>query len=599
MHPNSITMSSKKTKCNIVVIALFLVLASCGSPDSITLDRPLNSVVVQLVAEPDQLNPPFAGNQYAAEVIQEIFSYLLAYDPESGTYMPHLAESRPEETAITEGPWKGGKAYSFRIHDAAVWEDGSPVTGHDFAFTLKAVFNPYVEVPAYRAYLSFIRDVEVSEEDPKSFVVLTDEPFIQAVEYIANALPVLPAYHFDPDGILDNYPLSELTRPQAKEMKGTHPDLEAFARSFSDPDFSHRPEKITGSGPYRLTSWEAGSALRLEKKADWWGDGLSESHPTLTANPDEIIYRIIPDAGTSAAALRAGELDVALAVDPSTFVQLRDQPWMQDNYQFFHPPQNAYYFIYLNLRKPILSDHAVRQALAQAIDVDAIINGVYQGFGERTSGPVHPLANYKASDSKPYAFDPAKARKLLADSGWEDSDQDGTLDKVIGGNRTDLELDYLFSANRETSRDAALLIQDDLRDIGVKLDLVPLESREILGRLDRADFDLVSWGKTIPLTLWNPKQEYHTTGQNRPGFGNAESDRLIDQILVSPDSEKRQELYMRLQDILYESIPEIPLFIPEGRLVVHQRFEPTFTPLYPNLIVPRLKLKSEFGNEGG
>lgn len=143
---------------NYTILALLLILGigtGCkNNPASkeddvvFSLNRPLNEAILQIDAEPDRLNPALSTSSYARIVANTIFQYLLYIDPQSLEIVPQLARSRPEATPITEGPYAGGIAYAFEIHEQAVWDDGSPVTAQDFIFTLKAVLNP--QVPADR-----------------------------------------------------------------------------------------------------------------------------------------------------------------------------------------------------------------------------------------------------------------------------------------------------------------------------------------------------------------------------------------------------------------------------------------------------------------
>ncbi len=581
----------------VVSIWLFasFLLPSCHSePEAPELSRPLDEVIVRLEAEPDQLNPVFATMAASMQVYDQLFSYLLHYDPQSRQLAPQLAEARPRVRLLEEGPQRGMRAFDFRIHDAAVWDDGEPITGHDFAFTLKVLFNPAVPAARYRAYLSFIRDLQVSPSDPKAFTVVADAEFMQAEEYMATSIPVLPARHYDPEALLQGFELSQLLDPARSEELARDSLLLRFAEYFAQPSLGREPEKVVGSGPYRLVGWASGSSIRLEKKEDWWGQALADDFPLLRNYPQALIYRIIPDGGTTVAALRATDIDVAVNLPPTQFVELRESPAVAGQYRFFTPPQNAYFFLYVNQRRPLLEDRRVREALALAIDVDAIIEGVYRGFGERLAGPVLPSAPFSDPDLQPYPFDPEQAARLLAEAGWDDSDNNGILERVINGETRELRLEYMFTAQRETSRNMALLIQDDLRAVGIELELTPREASELFSRLRARDYDLVSAGRTLPLDLWNPKQEFHREGDNRTGFGNNTTDNLIDEILTTTDEDRRLQLYRDLQRIIYREVPEIPLFTPTARIAIHRRFEPVLGPIYPHVLVSRFKLKAPY-----
>jgi peptide/nickel transport system substrate-binding protein len=105
-------------------------------------------------------------------------------------------------------------------------------------------------------------------------------------------------------------------------------------------------------------------------------------------------------------------------------------------------------------------------------------------------------------------------------------------------------------------------------------------------------------GRAFNSPLWNPQQNYHTSlGDNRTGFGNAQSDALIEQIVVTLDPEARNELYKKLLRMIYEEVPEIPLFVPTARIAIHKRFDVKVSSLYPGYDPKSLQLRAPFRQE--
>lgn len=583
------------------ILALLLIAgtgckqnSSDSSEDNIIfeLNRPLNEAVIQMDAEPDRLNPALSTSTYARIVSNTIFQYLLFIDPQSLAIVPQLAKARPETAPITGGPYAGGMAYTFEIHDEAVWENGSPVTAEDFIFTLKAVLNPRVPAPAYRAYLSFIKDVEVDPANPRRFTVLADQVYILGEEAIGSTLPVLPGYHYDPEGLLKDIPLAELADPdKAAELAENDPRLQQFADLFTSPKFSREKEGLSGSGPYAFEAWETGQQLTVAKKENYWGDALAEEYPTLAGYPDKFIFRPIPDPNAALTALKDAQIDAMANIPPDDFNALQENEFTAKRYDFFSPPLLGNTFIYVNTRVPKLSDKRVRKALAYAIDVNEIIETVYSGMGTPYASPVHPSFAFYHKNLNPIPYDPEKARELLREAGWEDTNNNGIADKEINGQREELSLNYKIVAGRDNIQSVALLVQESAKRAGIDIQIEAKEFAVLADDFKRRDFELAPWGKTIPPSLWEPKQDFHSEGDDRTGFATAESDALIDRIQVTLDEGERTQLYMELQEMLYDEMPLIYLMVPTSRVAIHKRFDIEPTPIFPGYFPTQLRLK--------
>jgi len=587
--------------------ALFVLLccfSACGPSDAseevagmdVNFQRSSDSAIIRLEAEPDRLTPLLTTSNYAGQVMNNIFQPLMEPDPKTLEFVPVLIKSIPQVEEITEGPLSGGVAYTFEILEEAVWTDGVPVTGLDYVFTLKALLNPRVQAAPYRPYASIIRGVRVEPANPKQFTVYTAEKFFQSLEYITNTFVLLPAHHYDPEGLLTDFKLADLIdQEQAARLADTDDRLQRFADRFSEQRYGRDADLVMGSGPYQLKNWETGQEIVLVRKDDWWGDALADDYPALQAYPDQLAFQPIPDATTSIASMKAEEIDAAYNLDPNGFEELKTAEYSAERYNFYTPPLMAYSFVSINSNDPKLEDKRVRRALAHSIDVQEIIDNVYNGYGERLSTPVLPSFSYHDDNLAPYAFDIERARALLAEAGWEDSDNNGVVDKEIDGRRQELTLDLLLTANRETTRNTALLIQDNARRAGIAINPVAQETSVMFDNLRKRDYQLALAGRGFATSLWNPQQNFHTAvGDNRTGFGNAESDAIIDEIVVTLDETRRNRLYGQLQQLIYEEVPEIPLFVPTARIAVHKRFDVEVTSIYPGFIARSLQLRAPF-----
>lgn len=567
--------------------------------EKIDFKRSGNEVVVRLPAEPDGLNPLLTTLSYSRYVNEQIFQPLLDFDPETYELIPILAAARPTIEPITEGPFAGGLAYTFTIREEATWPNGEPVTAEDVVFSYKVLLNPKVNAAPYRPYLESLTDVITDPDDPRRFTVQTNEKYILGEASVGN-IAVYPKYFYDPEGLLNDVSLAGLADPETNvELAENDENLVTFADLFNSAPYQRDADKLIGSGPYRLVEWQSGQKITLERRDNYWAEDLDG--PRLQAGPDRIVFEIIPDQTTAANAVRDELVDAVVELDNQDFVRLRENEDAQARYLMETEPAYKYYYILLNTKDPRLSDKRVRRALAHLVDVDGVIENLYNGLATRTVGPVHPTKSYYDNSLQPIPYDPDRARTLLAEAGWTDSDGDGLLDKEIDGERVPLRLDYLTIASSGFGNNLAQIYQENARQVGVEINIQAKEVQPAIGDLRTREYQLYGGAfGNLPLPD-DFKQLWHTesdtpTGYNRSGFGNAESDALIDEIRVTLDPEKRAELYKRFQRILYEEQPMIFLFAPAERIVLSKRFDAKTTALAPGFQVADMVVQESIAN---
>ncbi len=581
---------------SLIAVSLTLLFVVCKRDPSkegqANWKRTTNEVIARLDGDPDRLNPILNSTSYGSQVINQIFQYLTYVNPQTLELEPQLLKTKAVATEITEGPWKGGVAYSLEIHEKAVWDNGTPVTANDYIFTLKALLNPLVDAARLRSFVDLIRNVEVDPGNPKKFTVYTSEKQIIGEEKVCSTFPVMPEYVYDPKGLLKGISIQDMCTPEkAQAMADAGGDLKTFAEDFQSSKYSVEKEFINGSGPYRLESKETGVRVVLSKKSNWWANGMDAV--TLEAYPDRLVFQVIPDPAIVVQALRTEEIDAAADIDPTQFDSLRNNPALTSIYNFHTPLMLTNFLIYVNTRNPKLSDKRVRKAFAHALDVDVLIGTIFNNLGKRAVGPVHPNAPYNNTDLKPMEHNAAKARELLKEAGWVDSNGNGTVDKKINGKPVELELEYLYSAGRQISLNVGLLLQQQAKEAGISLLLVPKEFNELIQAQKTGTYELCSGGRSLSSTLWEPEQSWSTTGDNRTGFGNAETDALISEIQVTLDEKKRNVLYKKLQAIIYDEQAEIYLMVPTGRIAIHKRFEAEPSSLHPGYFPGQFRLADQ------
>ncbi|MCI5055294.1 MAG: ABC transporter substrate-binding protein, partial [Flavobacteriales bacterium] len=243
----------------------------------------------------------------------------------------------------------------------------------------------------------------------------------------------------------------------------------------------------------------------------------------------------------------------------------------------------SYLYIGINQEHPILKSKNVRQAMAWLIDVDRLIASTQYGMATPTVGPIPPFQskNYNA-DLTRYTFDLEKAKKLLKEDGWEDSNNNGILDKKMNGKQTELELSILINAGHENRKLSGLLFQEDLAKAGIKLNLDFQESRLMFSNQLKGDFELCigAWGSDS--APFDGEQLFHSSqiGDNKfnyTGFSNKLADQIMDSTKFCLDEGKRALLYKRLQEVLHEELPYIFLFNPTNKIILRKDFANVYT----------------------
>ena len=190
-----------------------------------------------------------------------------------------------------------------------------------------------------------------------------------------------------------------------------------------------------------------------------------------------------------------------------------------------------------------------------------------------------------------------KAKELLKEAGWADADGDNIMDKKIDGKQVRFSVEYKYQQGNIVRKNIGQLLKDEASRVGIEVNLTPVDFSTLLEDADKRNFDMVAlaWVKTPGLD--DMKQVWHTAadkegGANRVGFGTAESDKLIDEIRVTLDPEVRKELYLKVQDIIYEEQPYVFLFVPSELIAIHNRFDGTETsPMRPGYREASFKLR--------
>jgi len=587
-------------RAGLAVLAAALLIYYCkncvghaGKPVGYVGDRWGDTLNIRIEAPANVLNPYLVQSGYPRYVSAQVFQNLGIVDPESMELKPLICKAIPTARNVTDGPYKGALAYDFEILPEAMWDNGTPVTGNDLVFTFKVQLDPLLPLHNFSGYIEDLQNIEVDPANPKKFTVYFRKYYILAVETLCQT-PILPAYNYDPQNLLANIPLTDLLdQTKSKELATNNANLKKFTEEFQLPRYTTDPTGIIGSGPYRPVVIGNEQTV-LVRKSDWWGDKV-KNNPLLAAYPTCLVYKFQKDEGLIENMLRTGDLDVVLTMSPSKFLELKKDSFLAANYNFETRLSFQYNRWLFNVRNPKLADVKVRQALAHIVDYDYLLNTVQQGMGNRLVSPINPTKPYYAKNIVPYDYNIQKAKDLLAQAGWTDSNNDGIVDKALNGVNTPLSIDVLATTSSPVTAQIASSIEQTSRAAGIKVNIVPLGLQE-LGEETRAGrFEAALYGLGQFPGLNDFYQNYHSkslspAGDNRGGFADPEFDRITEEIRGTSDEAKRNELYIQAQQMLHDQVPEVFLYAPQQRYIGSKRFKCVFSSNRPGYYEPLFQL---------
>jgi peptide/nickel transport system substrate-binding protein len=543
---------------------LFLLIFTFGCSGR----KEANEVSVRLVQDPESLNPVQYSSVIATQLLSLLYQSLLVIDLASKEYKPLLVKEIPQAEI------KGAQSfYTFHLREEATWDNGKPITAADVVFSLKVINCPGLKNQRLKSFFEFIKDIRVYGENPKKFTLVCGKFMPDEILQIEQ-FALLPEYLVDPQGLLLPYSLKELA--SSTDSLESRPNIKAFVAWFNSDRFTRNKAFLKGSGGYELEQWETGQYVRFRKKQQWWGDKISTALPYVTAEPQGVNFRIIPDNATALLALRNEQLDVLADVPVAASKQLTTDKAFRENYHLFTPATYDITYIGLNGRTAKLADARTRQALAHLLDVPHILQATQSGFATPTIGPINPSDTPLYNQAIiPYAFNLNKATALLVAAGWE-KQGDGWRQK-IKGRWEPLELTLNYKAGNSEFESIALIFQQAAAKINIPVTLQPLEGLLLTRKLQAHDFDMFLRYLSGNPFFFNFKPILHTEsaavgGGNYTGFGNPESDRLIDQINQTPDRKAKALLLKRFQQVLHQESNLIFLYFNQDRLAIHKRF---------------------------
>jgi peptide/nickel transport system substrate-binding protein len=443
-------------------------------------------------------------------------------------FVPLLARSWTRRDSVT---------LVFELDPRARWQDGVPVTARDVVFTFRRAQDPSV-APRLATLLQHI--TSVTADGDRRVVFRFSHPYSEQFYDATFHVAPLPAH------LLDSMPPEEVARSS----------------------FVTQP---VGSGPYRLVRNVPGQFVELKGNESFF-----LGRPKI----DRVIIRVAPDPDARLNLLLSGQGDAMDNVIPPLDNLRRIAA--DSTLRLIPVPSPAVGFLLFNQKDPadsshshpILSDARMRRALTLALDRPALVRAVFGSYGEVPYGPVSPLLWIRHGAPKPEIQNVAESRRLLAAAGWTDSDHDGTLDR--GGHP--LALGLSLPNTSAVRRQLALLVQEQLRQIGVRIDLTQLEFPVWIERRTAGKFDIDFASTSQDPSPSGLSQGWTCTGgTNVAKYCDPRVDSLIERAVLTRN--KPAEAWREVLRQIEADSPAIFLYAPTYVYAVRRRFrDVTLTP---------------------
>jgi peptide/nickel transport system substrate-binding protein len=522
---------------------------------------PPKTVILAIAREPDRLyNPATTAGSLAANLV---FDPLVGLDDQMRPYAVLAADMPSAENNLVSLTGDGGDrryVVTMPLRQDVTWSDGTPFTADDVVYTWQLMMNPQ-------------SGFDTTVEDKLKSVDKVDDFTVRFVYLSANE-----AHALDPDRYKDlgNVPVFDplyffglydapaiYPRHKLRELIGDDPRHTLQVATIEKSDFARNP---IGTGPYVLSSWEAGNNVTFASR------GLALSHRLGKPAIDTIVMRIMPDKNDSLTALSDGQIQAIAqdGLDAGDAPVIDTLPGVQAHYT----PGHAWEHLTFNLDNPALADPAVRQAFAYAVNRPSLNDNILFGKGEVAATQVPSWSWAFQADGPRYEFNPALAEQSLDRAGWARGG-DG-----VRANKEGLRLSFKFWSTPAPFRPSLMaMVKDQLAQVGIELnidvfpsatffDLSPSSPQALVSRqFDVVEFAWVSAYDPGLDALYSmhsssvPSRTNAYRGGNYGNYKNPRSDVLIAQTQNSLDPNFRRIAFAEAQGIWQADLPVLPLLL--------------------------------------
>jgi peptide/nickel transport system substrate-binding protein len=482
------------------MLSLLVLLLACA------FAQEGSRIVIGLQAEPVSLDAHQLSDYNSSRTAMPLYEGLVRFADGSTEIEPALAES----WEVSED----GLSYTFYLRDGVLFHDGTPVNSEAIKFSVDRQIDPEHpyhntgEFPYAEFTFGMVDEVTVVDDRTVRFdLAYTFAPFLANMAMHAAAI----------------------VSPTAVESYGR--------------DFSQNP---VGAGPFRFVSWRRGIEVTLERNPDYY-----RGAPSV----ERLIFRPIVEDQTRLAALETGQIDLAVNLPPDDVPRLRNDA----RFTFAEQPGMHTWYLVFNVTKEPFDNATVRQAVAHAIDREAIVGAILQGTGTAAQNFLPPVVWSYTEDVPQYPYNPERARELLAEAGYPDGFQ---VEFWVPESGSGMQQPVAM----------ATIIQDFLRRVGIQVQIQTFEWGTYLDRVivpeDQADtlppmFEM-SWigDNGDPdnfLYILLSGEQMPPQGFNLGFYRNPEVDEILREARQLESQDERTALYEEAQRLIMTDLPVLPV----------------------------------------
>jgi peptide/nickel transport system substrate-binding protein len=383
----------------------------------------------------DTLDPQVTNFDTSIRVTLNICEPLV-WEPEPGKFVPGLAEKWDVSPDAT--------VYTFNLKKGVKFHDGTPFTAEAVKFTLDRIVDPATKAGQSHDQLGPYDHTDIV--DDYTIKVVMKQPYAPLLTNMNGYLGIVS--------------------PSAVQKMGL-------------AEFGRHP---VGTGPFMFQEWVPKDHVTLVKNPDYnWGSSFFKH--TGPAYLDQVVYKIIPEPSVRTGTLKTGETQIIDEVDPLEYASLSKD----SNFGIISKgqPGSGWVLLLNTTSKGPISDPSVRQAIEYAVDREGLNKSVFQGLNKAAWSPLmRPTFAYDASTEQMYQFDPDKAKEMLGSAGWQPG-QDGI--RVKAGQKLEISFPII---SRPRDRAMAESVQASLRDVGIDLQVDPLERAAAREAFDQNRYDV-------------------------------------------------------------------------------------------------------------
>lgn len=499
-------MIKKTIFASLILTGLLLTGCNGGGDKPVTTAKPAKTTLnYAQISEGTTLDPQDSTDQYSQRVTAMLYDRLMEIDEKNGTPKPGLAESVERVNDNT---------VIFNLNKKAKFHNGEPVKASDVKYTLERAKS----LPKVGHLYSLIDQVEILDDNKVK--VTTKEPFAPLLNHLSHKS-------------------SAIISEKIHKEKGNE--------YFQNP---------VGSGPYKFKEWRVGDRIVLEANNEYF-----KGEPKIK----EVIIRAIPEENSKVIGLETGELDLVSDVDTIGRTTIKDSPELE----FLESPSTTTTYIGFTNKKTPLNDPEVRQALAMAIDRDAIISALLSDDIQKANGFLAPPIFGYSKDSKLPEHNVEKAREIIEKKGLKGS-------KLVFG-----------TSNSQLRAQMAEIIQAQLKEVGIDMSIQILEWGAFLNSTGNGELDMfiMGWGPSTYDADYGLYPNFHSNQMgnagNRTFYKNPKVDKLLDDAKRELDIEKRKGMYKEVVDILNVDMPVLPMYYSNSTMGITKKLKNVESVSYP------------------